>query len=103
MNQLRAWVANWQRQRRVAIGDSSIVFQVTLTCGHCDICSRRVQRVSEALVRSGANWRWVEPPMGWPSGVRCVSIERINGQDPLAQLRDNLGLNIEVSSEMAFA
>lgn len=103
MNQLRAWVANWQRQRRVAVGDSSIVFQVTLTCGHCSICSRRVQEVSEALARSGANWRWVEPPMGWPYGVRCVSIDRINGQEPLAQLRDNLNLYIETPGEPAFA
>ena len=102
MNQLKVWVSAWQRERRVAIGNDSIVFQVTLTCPHCSTCGRRVHMVQEALAQSGANWQWVQPPMGWPD-VRCVSIERINGQEPLAQLRESLGLQIDDSSAVAVA
>jgi hypothetical protein len=101
MNTQKIWVADWQRERRVGLTDDAIVFQVTLTCGHCDICSRRVQRVREALTQSGANHSWVRPPAGWPEGVRCVSIVRESGTDPLGQLQRLLGLRME--SALAFA
>ena len=96
------WVANWQRRRRVALDDRNIVFQVTLTCSHCEICSSRVARVQDALTRSGANWRWVQSPVGWPDGVRCVSIARNpDGQHPLEQLQGQLGLQLIADSAVA--
>ncbi len=101
MNTQKVWVADWQRERRVGLDDSSIVFQVTLTCGHCEICSRRVRTVGEALTRSGADWEWVRPPAGWPEGVRAVRIARISGMDPQEQLERQVGLQLEVSAIVA--
>jgi hypothetical protein len=92
----KIWVADWQRERRVGLTDDAIVFQVTLTCGHCGICAGRVRRVQEALMQSDASWSWVGPPAGWPDGVRCVSIVQTSG-DPLDRLQSLLGLRMERS------
>ncbi len=89
------FVSDWQRERRVQVETEQVIFQVTLTCGHCDICSARVRRVVESLQASGMEWRWVSPPAGWPEGVRCVSIPRLEGIEPMEQLRRALGLGIQ--------
>lgn len=92
------WVADWQRERRLVLADDAMIFQVTLACGHCGICSGRVREVTEALARSGADWSWATPPVGWPAGVRAVRIARTPGRDPLTQLEEQLGLELAVAA-----
>jgi hypothetical protein len=93
----RAYVSSWQRVRRIGATPEHVFFQVTLTCGHCSICSGRVASVTDALAKAKADWTWVAPPAGWPEGVRVVRIKRTDGLRPMEQLRRQLGLAMEAA------
>lgn len=94
----RAYVASWQRVRRIGVTPEHVYFQVTLACGHCSICSRRVAMVVDALAKAKADWSWVDAPYGWPQGVRVVRIKRIDGYQPMEQLRKQLSLAMDSAS-----
>lgn len=91
--EIQAYVNHWENRRTVIIEPSRVLFQVTLTCNHCNICARRVEHVSHALQQHPDvmhRWEYVE---GY-GDRRWISLPLRPQEDAVGLLNGVLGLRL---------